>query len=67
MVERCPWVALVGEAEEPAVTLVRVAGLLAVLALVFGYQARRETLTRPDVYSDDLGRAGRILGWIGWR
>jgi uncharacterized membrane protein len=36
-----------------------------VLALVFGYQARREALTRPDVYSDDLARAGRILGWVG--
>lgn len=36
-----------------------------VLALVFGYQSRREAQQRPDVYRDDLGRIGRILGWIG--
>jgi hypothetical protein len=36
-----------------------------ILALVFGYQSRRETLLHPGVYTDDLGRVGRILGWVG--
>jgi hypothetical protein len=36
-----------------------------ILALVFGAQSRREARQSPDYYTDDLGRAGRILGWIG--
>jgi hypothetical protein len=36
-----------------------------IIALVFGYQSRREAQVRPDLYSDDFGRVGRILGWIG--
>lgn len=36
-----------------------------ILALIFGYQSRREAMERPDVYSDDLGRVGRVLGWVG--
>ena len=37
----------------------------AILALVFGYQCRREAEQHPTVYSDDYGRIGRILGWVG--
>lgn len=36
-----------------------------VLALVFGYQSRREAQERPDLYKDDLGQVGRVLGWVG--
>jgi hypothetical protein len=36
-----------------------------ILALVFGYQSRNVAAREPQVYSDDLGRVGRILGWIG--
>jgi hypothetical protein len=35
------------------------------LALVFGYRSRREVAAQPEVYTDDLGRVGRILGWVG--
>jgi hypothetical protein len=36
-----------------------------ILALVFGYQSRREVEAQPAVYTDDLGRIGRVLGWVG--
>ena len=36
-----------------------------ILALVFGYQCRNQVATEPHRYRDDLGRVGRILGWIG--
>lgn len=36
-----------------------------ILALVFGYQCRKEVAAEPHRYRDDLGRVGRILGWIG--
>ena len=36
-----------------------------ILALVFGYQSRREAAAYPEWYRDDLGQVGRILGWIG--
>lgn len=36
-----------------------------IIALIAGYQSRNEVAERPDVYTDDLGRVGRILGWIG--
>ena len=36
-----------------------------ILALVFGYQSRREAQAEPHRYTDDLGRIGRILGWVG--
>jgi hypothetical protein len=36
-----------------------------ILALVFGYQSRREAAAEPARYVDDLGRVGRVLGWVG--
>lgn len=36
-----------------------------VLALVFASQSRREVEREPHLYRDDMGRIGRILGWIG--
>lgn len=36
-----------------------------ILALVFGYQSRRATKAEPQRYTDSLGQAGRILGWVG--
>jgi len=36
-----------------------------VLALVFGAASRRATTRDPVRYSDTLGAAGRVLGWIG--
>jgi hypothetical protein len=36
-----------------------------ILALVFGAQSRNEVANNPRYYSDDLGRIGRILGWVG--
>lgn len=36
-----------------------------ILALVFGYQCRNQVAAEPHRYRDDLGRVGRILGWIG--
>ena len=36
-----------------------------ILAVVFGIQSRNETAQHPQYYSDDLGRIGRILGWVG--
>jgi hypothetical protein len=36
-----------------------------ILALVFGYQSRREVAAEPARYVDDLGRVGRVLGWVG--
>ena len=33
-------------------------------ALVAGYRSRNEAAANPAL-SDDLGRVGRILGWIG--
>ena len=37
----------------------------AILALVFGYQSRRETEANPHYYRDDFGQVGRVLGWVG--
>ena len=37
----------------------------AILALVFGYQCRKEVAAEPGRYRDDFGRVGRVLGWIG--
>lgn len=36
----------------------------AIVALVAGYSSRNEAQRNPAV-KDDLGRIGRILGWIG--
>ena len=36
-----------------------------ILAVVFGVQSRNEVAQNPQYYSDDLGRIGRILGWVG--
>jgi hypothetical protein len=36
-----------------------------ILAVVFGSQARREAAAEPHRYRDELGRVGRILGWVG--
>lgn len=36
-----------------------------VIGLVFGYQSRAIAAREPQRYSDDLGRVGRILSWIG--
>ena len=36
-----------------------------IIALIFGYQSRNLAAEQPAAYSDDLGRVGRILGWIG--
>jgi uncharacterized protein YqhQ len=36
-----------------------------ILALVFGYQSRAEVRANPEIYRDDYGKAGRILGWVG--
>lgn len=36
----------------------------AIVALVAGYNSRNEARRNPAV-SDDLGRIGRILGWVG--
>ncbi len=36
-----------------------------ILALVFGYQCRGQVAAEPHRYQDDLGRVGRILGWVG--
>ena len=36
-----------------------------ILALVFGAQSRNDVARNPQYYSDDLGRIGRILGWVG--
>ncbi len=36
-----------------------------ILALVFGSMSRREVAAAPTAYTDELGRVGRILGWIG--
>lgn len=36
-----------------------------VLALVFASQSRQEAEREPHLYRDDMGRIGRILGWIG--
>lgn len=36
-----------------------------ILALVFGAQSRNEAAQHPQYYSDDLGRIGRVLGWVG--
>lgn len=37
----------------------------AILALVFGYQCRRDVAAEPGRYRDDFGKVGRVLGWIG--
>ena len=39
--------------------------LIGVLALVFGYRAREELRTDPDLGGDGLATAGIVLGWIG--
>jgi predicted acyltransferase len=39
--------------------------VLSVLALVFGYQARRELRERPGEGGGGLATAGVVLGWIG--
>lgn len=36
-----------------------------IIALVLGYQSRAAAQAEPWRYRDDLGRVGRILGWIG--
>ena len=36
-----------------------------ILAVVFGAQSRKEAEQHPEYYTDDLGRIGRILGWVG--
>lgn len=36
-----------------------------IVALVLGYQSRRAALAEPDLYDDQLGQIGRVLGWIG--
>jgi hypothetical protein len=38
----------------------------AALALVFGYQSKSAARAEPARYSDELGRVGRILGWVGF-
>ena len=35
-----------------------------IVALVAGYRSRNEAAANPAL-SDDLGKVGRILGWIG--
>jgi heme/copper-type cytochrome/quinol oxidase subunit 2 len=35
-----------------------------IVALVAGYRSRNDAAANPAL-SDDLGRVGRILGWIG--
>lgn len=35
------------------------------LALYFGRRCRAQVRDRPDVFRDDLGHVGRVLGWIG--
>ena len=37
----------------------------AVIAIVFGSRSKAEHDAAPERYSDDLGRAGRILGYAG--
>jgi hypothetical protein len=39
--------------------------ILSVVALFPGYRSKREALAHPELYQDEFGRAGRILGWIG--
>ncbi len=36
-----------------------------IIALVLGYQSRAAAKAEPWRYQDDLGKIGRILGWIG--
>lgn len=36
-----------------------------ILALVFGYQCRKEAAAEPGRYRDDFGKVGRVLGWVG--
>jgi len=36
-----------------------------IIALVLGYQSRTAAQAEPWRYQDELGKAGRILGWIG--
>jgi uncharacterized protein DUF4190 len=38
---------------------------LSILALVFGYQARRELAERPGEGGAGLATAGIVLGWLG--
>jgi hypothetical protein len=39
--------------------------ILSIVALFPGYRSKREAQARPELYRDEFGRAGRILGWIG--
>jgi hypothetical protein len=39
--------------------------VLSIAALFPGYRAKREARAHPELYQDEFGRAGRILGWIG--
>lgn len=34
-------------------------------AIILGNKSKRETAANPDRYTDSLGQAGRICGWIG--
>ncbi len=36
-----------------------------ILALVFASQSRQEVERAPQLYTDEMGRIGRILGWVG--
>lgn len=36
-----------------------------VLAVIFGMASRQDVAADPDRYSDEFGRIGRILGWVG--
>lgn len=39
--------------------------ICSIAALILGYQSKRATAREPHRYSDALGQAGRILGWVG--
>jgi hypothetical protein len=36
-----------------------------ILAIIFGNRCQRDAEARPERYRDDLGRIGRVLGWVG--
>jgi hypothetical protein len=39
--------------------------ILSIVALFPGYRSKREARVHPELYKDEFGRAGRILGWVG--
>lgn len=39
--------------------------ILSIVALVVGHRSKREAEAHPERYRDELGRVGRILGWVG--